>query len=82
VFVDNNEQAQAMRVTMRLLLSMVAAAIVAMTGPGAYAQGTPEGDALFQDPGSGEGRLGLRDVLQETRIRLANLIRSFSRPRA
>jgi hypothetical protein len=50
--VDNNEQAQAMRVTMRLLLSMLAAAVVAMTGTGAYAQGTPEGDTLFQDPGS------------------------------
>jgi hypothetical protein len=41
-----------MQVTRRLLLSIAAAAVMAMTGTGAYAQGTPESDTLFQDPGN------------------------------
>lgn len=41
-----------MRVTTRLLLSMAAAAIVATTAMGSYAQSALGNDTLFQDQGS------------------------------
>jgi len=41
-----------MRVTTRLLLSMAAAATVAMTGTSGYAQATSGTDTLFQDQGT------------------------------